>query len=46
MDKLQIHLFGVPHIIIEGRDTVPSHRKAIALLAYLALERREHSREA
>ena len=46
MDKLQIQLLGVPHIIIGGTYVTPSHRKAIALLAYLAMDRREHSREA
>lgn len=38
MIPVSLHLFGAPRIEVQGRPTVVDTRKALALLAYLALE--------
>lgn len=45
MKRLNITLFGSPHIEIEGRAIDVERRKAVALLAYLAVTGQAHSRE-
>lgn len=45
-DVLAIHLFGAPRIERGGVPVVLDTRKAIALLAYLALSGRAHTRDA
>lgn len=45
MSELKIYLLGNPKILINGEEIHTDRRKAIALLAYLALNRRVHSRE-
>lgn len=42
---LQIHLFGTPHCSYEGQPISIHRRKTIALLAYLAVTARPHSRD-
>ncbi len=46
MTRLRITLFGPPHIEIDGRAIDVERRKAVALLAYLAVTGQAHSREA
>lgn len=46
MPDLAIFLLGAPQIMRDGARVGFDTRKAVALLAYLALTRREHSREA
>ncbi|NPV77176.1 MAG: tetratricopeptide repeat protein [Anaerolineae bacterium] len=45
MTSLALFLFGFPHFEIDGKKVVLDTRKAVALLAYLALENHPHSRE-
>jgi predicted ATPase/DNA-binding SARP family transcriptional activator len=42
---LQLHLFGSPQCRREGRPIIIRRRKAIALLAYLAVTAQTHSRD-
>ena len=46
MDGLKITLFGSPQIEIDGSPAVVDTRKAIALLAYLAVTEARHTRDA
>lgn len=43
---MRIYLFGAPRIERNGVEVSPGHRKALALLAYLVLDSRPHSRDA
>ena len=45
MSWLRIYLFGVPHLEQEGKNIVIHRRKAMALLAYLAITGQPHSRD-
>lgn len=45
MPALKLHLFGPPRIERDGLPIVPDRHKSIALLAYLALSHRRHSRD-
>ncbi len=44
--SLTIHLLGLPEILVNGEPAQVRTRKAVALLAYLAVEGRPQSREA
>lgn len=46
MAQLELHLFGFPRLYLEGRRVEIGLHKALALLAYLAVTKRAHSREA
>lgn len=46
MSEVTVDLLGPPRIESDGKPVAVSTRKAIALLAYLVLTRRRHSREA
>ena len=46
MVGLELHLFGVPRIERDGVNVTVERRKTLALLAYLAVAGRAHSREA
>ena len=46
MAQLAINLLGPPKIEVDGRPIEISRRKAVALLAYLALTGQPHGREA
>ncbi|GHO49071.1 AAA family ATPase [Ktedonospora formicarum] len=46
MSRLALYVFGPPHIERDGRPVTTDTRKAIALLAYLAVTRQRHSRDA
>jgi predicted ATPase/DNA-binding SARP family transcriptional activator len=46
MPKLSLRLFGSPEIEMEGEPIKINRRKAIALLAYLAVSQQSHSRDA
>lgn len=46
MPDLRINLLGAPQLILDQTAVAPGHNKAIALLAYLAVTRRPHRREA
>ena len=48
MPRLALHLLGTPHLerLPDGNEIHIGRRKAMALLAYLAMERRRHSRDA
>ena len=46
MAHLTLHLFGSPRLERDGKTVSVSRRKVIALLVYLARERRTHQREA
>lgn len=43
---LQVYLLGAPRFEREGKSLSPGRRKVIALLAYLAVTRRPHNRDA
>ena len=43
--RLALHFLGPPQIDLNGERLMLERRKALALLAYLSLERGEHSRE-
>jgi predicted ATPase/DNA-binding SARP family transcriptional activator len=45
MQKLVVRFFGSPNIEVNGQPVAFGRRKAIALLAYLMVEKREHRRE-
>ena len=45
MPQLKFFLFGSPHLEREGQEIPLRRRKALALLAYLALTQRPQSRE-
>ena len=45
MAKLRIHLLGAPRFIIAQKVVTPGHQKAVALLAYLAINRQPQARE-
>src|SRR5882724_10893770 len=46
MSHLVLYLFGPPHMERDGFPVATDTRKAIALLAYLAVTRQLHSRDA
>ncbi|MDP9316772.1 MAG: AAA family ATPase [Chloroflexota bacterium] len=46
MSRLALFFLGVPRIELDGMPVPISHTKAIALLAYLAINREDHDREA
>ena len=46
MPRLTLTLFGSPRIELDQQPITVDTRKAIALLAYLALARQPHSRDA
>jgi DNA-binding SARP family transcriptional activator len=46
MHRLNIALLGPPRILLDGKTVETDRRKAIGLLAYLAIEAKSHSREA
>ena len=46
MSTLKLHLFGAPRAEIDGIPVVTDTRKAIALLAYLAVTRQPQTRDA
>ena len=45
MSKLDIHLFGSPRIYYDGQAVEIDTRKAVAMLAYLAVTGQRHSRD-
>ena len=45
MGKQHLFLFGMPHLVEEGRRVNIERRRGLALLAYLALARQPHSRD-
>jgi len=46
MAQLTMHLFGTPRCEVDGAVVNPDRRKGVALLAYLAVTGRAHSRDA
>src|SRR5262245_42949135 len=46
MSHLKLYLFGPPRLEQDGQPLNPGLRKAVALLAYLAVTAQPHSREA
>ena len=46
MTQLELNLIGVPEVLLDGEPILFARRGSIALLAYLALSRRAHPREA
>ena len=44
MPRLALHLFGYPRVELDGASVTFERKKATALLIYLALEQRQHSR--
>lgn len=46
MPALSLRLFGAPQLACDGEQITVSRRKAVALLAYLAVTRQSHSRDA
>jgi predicted ATPase/DNA-binding SARP family transcriptional activator len=46
MSVLSVHFFGVPRIERDGVPVTVERRKSLALLAYLAVTRQPHSRDA
>jgi len=46
MPKLALYLLGPPRVELDGQAVPLGRRKAVALLAYLALTRQPHSRDA
>src|SRR5579859_1028258 len=46
MPRLSLYLFGHPRLQLDSTPVETDRRKAVALLAYLAVTRRRHSREA
>jgi predicted ATPase/DNA-binding SARP family transcriptional activator len=46
MSRLALHLLGTPRIEVDGAPVSVERRKGIALLAYLAVTGRAHSRDA
>ena len=45
MPQLKIHLLGLPYIEFDNEEIDLSRRKALALLAYLAITGKQHSRD-
>src|SRR5689334_10315220 len=45
MTRLTIRLFGAPQIELDGTAVALGYRKALALLAYLAVTRQSHTRD-
>jgi len=45
MQEREILLFGVPRVLVAGREVKFTRRRSIALLAYLAVARRRYERE-
>ena len=45
MAQLRINLFGSPSVTLDGANVIVDTRKAIALLAYLVITGKEHSRD-
>lgn len=45
MSALSLFLFGPPHVEIDGASMSVDTRKAIALIAYLAITQQQHSRD-
>ena len=45
MSELQLYLFGEPQLLWQGRALHPDRRKAMALLAFLAMAEQRHSRD-
>ncbi len=45
MSQLSICLFGPPTLMLDGRPVMLDRWKAVALLAYLAVEDRPHRRD-
>ncbi len=45
MSRCSLYLFGSPHLEVDGRPVNTDRRKALALLAYLAVTRQPHTRE-
>lgn len=43
--RLALHLLGFPKLEIDGSPIITDRRKALALLAYLVLNRGLHTRE-
>ena len=43
--RLALHFLGTPHIQLDNESITLERRKALALLAYLAIEQGSHSRE-
>jgi DNA-binding SARP family transcriptional activator len=46
MSQLKFYLLGPPQVELDGQTLRASHRKALALLAYLAVTRHAHGRDA
>ena len=46
MTRLTLRLFGPPRLALDGAPVETDRRKALALLAYLAVTKQSHSREA
>jgi DNA-binding SARP family transcriptional activator len=46
MDRLQVWLFGSPRLVLDGRPVAIVRHKDWALLAYLLMTRKPHTREA
>jgi predicted ATPase/DNA-binding SARP family transcriptional activator len=46
MSRLALHLLGTPRVLLDGAPVTVDRRKGIALLAYLAVTGRVHSRDA
>ncbi|MEZ4869762.1 MAG: hypothetical protein R3C14_51025 [Caldilineaceae bacterium] len=46
MAQLTLYLFGPPRVAVDGVERYIRRRKAVALLAYLAVTRQPHSRDA
>ena len=46
MPRLSLRLFGPPRLELDGAPVETDRRKALALLAYLAVTRRDHTRDA
>ena len=45
MSPLKMYLFGYPRLELDGQELSLETRKALTLLAYLAVEDQAHSRE-
>ncbi len=46
MSQLALYFFGAPRLELDGEAVLLSHHKALALLAYLAVTRQRHTRQA
>ena len=45
MSRLALYLLGPPHLELDGEEIHVGRRKAVALLTYLAVTGRSHSRD-